>query len=1257
MGRYQDALSRINAERETGGRKPLSGGDAGAFAFTAATRKPATPLPKPKATDVLGNIARNVNQMVDVIGAAPRIFQQEVDDIVNIDKRLAEVRTPGDIANLPIIRLLPGAYVAGGLLPGGTPAGDLLANPVFTALDVLPYAHGAAKSLGKQALVDVAKTDAKIGTLTGAREAKNAVARVGLEDLPLKQKVGLSAAKSLGEGTRVLPDLLFKKFNEAGDTVLRDPFESFRTTKTGQLVNQFSNQVRRAVGDIKRIELSSSQDIGQKAGAASQFEAFSGGVQLDKLIQQAAKDSKVGPIREQYLRDLAERPISTAGVSHWSEADDLSNMDRSILSEAERLSEQLEVQKTSDMAGVVDQFIERDIRGDVRIVDEARRTRAAKDRADNSYFDSSNFIERKAAKAARVDHGITEATWKNLPGDQKAALMDSSPSYIQLRELSEKLDTVYQMRERYIDDPSLNPEQYKAALEDVKNWFKQTPPKGLTTKEWSSVQARVSKRKNNLVQLAQKDFQRMQLKPADAYMPELRRRYADQVIENYRRAQDVIDPGDAKIWQEEYEQFGKEQRRQFREDMKEKYGDDYNLLNYQLASELPSEIHNFDYHVKDLFAGFMAKGEITRLMNEIKGQWRDVRANSKPVYIPRVTAENIKSVNYLTIEPKYMTPKFARKMTFDYTPATPNMGLSISYGAFEDFMARQTVPEVVENLVQTMGKSTQDVYDMYTSMAQRRRRNINPGEDTHKYVEKKMAAGWVEFDPQSFFNFKTLKGNQEFKDILIPREVEKVFKQLFTPDNRSFLNSGAIGSVNDIFRASVLAFSPRWHWYNLLGGMAMMTIHNPKAWLEIPKVWNDFGGSKGMFYPTREPHLNFDDAGRIVETAKPYTKPQRKYTPEEEGARFAGITGSYERDLLNPDQSAKWLDSKMAGAKSLRRIWDGIQTTKQYSLDANAFLDDVVRAADFRSTYKSELDSLLKEGIPSGEAHVYASERALKSAQEVLMSWNQMLPIERSVLRTVFPFYGWISHIMRMAMTMPFDHPTRMAVVAAFARNEQIDAATGIPELFRSLFFFGDPRKQERTTGFNIGGAVPFKDVGDFATMAGWIGASSPLIQRGLKIMGVDVRSGGPEMYPNLAYDQNTGQVVANTGNPLLGLATDVIPQSKLITAALGINEEYNNMVKYNKAAADRYLLSNGGLPILWRDVDTGVEFGKEELQRRRVAKNVLQNANSSGNTSELERWPSLSPLTSYIQMNNRYRQQGRPVDKPAQMPADFSIA
>ncbi|MCC6227227.1 MAG: hypothetical protein IT195_12595, partial [Microthrixaceae bacterium] len=170
-------------------------------------------------------------------------------------------------------------------------------------------------------------------------------------------------------------------------------------------------------------------------------------------------------------------------------------------------------------------------------------------------------------------------------------------------------------------------------------------------------------------------------------------------------------------------------------------------------------------------------------------------------------------------------------------------------------------------------------------------------------------------------------------------------------------------------------------------------------------------------------------------------------------------------------------------------------------------------------------------------------------------------------------------------------------------------------------------------TGKRVGiaGAAinPFGDVANMMTLAGFLGATNPVIQTVLESVGVDF--GTAELYPTLRYDPETGRMAGVHTDPISALLGNTIPQTSILTSLLGANSEFRERMRIDPAGAWRTLAGAGGIPIVWRTYDLGAERMKTELARQQAQRDVLTQALKTGNWSEAERYPDLAAALQQI--------------------------
>lgn len=225
-------------------------------------------------------------------------------------------------------------------------------------------------------------------------------------------------------------------------------------------------------------------------------------------------------------------------------------------------------------------------------------------------------------------------------------------------------------------------------------------------------------------------------------------------------------------------------------------------------------------------------------------------------------------------------------------------------------------------------------------------------------------------------------------------------------------------------------------------------------------------------------------------------------------------------------------------------------------------------------------------------------------------------------MKSLVPFYGFMSYAMRFVMSYPMDHPLRAEMISKLAQAEMEDM-NALPTRFMSNWFIGGMDAEGGQNALNLAPINPYGEVANMLTLEGFLGATNPAINTMFQMVGLD--QGQAELYPSLRYDPETGRLGAKRGNPILALLENTIPQSSLVTSVLGVNDQFNETLQRDPAAANRLLLSSLTVPILWRKYNVPQEQFKAEVARMETEQVVLNQALKTGDWSEALRYPSLA--------------------------------
>lgn len=225
---------------------------------------------------------------------------------------------------------------------------------------------------------------------------------------------------------------------------------------------------------------------------------------------------------------------------------------------------------------------------------------------------------------------------------------------------------------------------------------------------------------------------------------------------------------------------------------------------------------------------------------------------------------------------------------------------------------------------------------------------------------------YVAWDPQTGMEVKSAQITPETP--VLPKqtfdEVQRYSKyNQFDKTNSSILK--AYDFATGKWKHTVLALSPRWHFGNIVGNMAMAAA----AGLSPADMVVYIGQARKMIKEGEAPAELLSSGFHFGEKA----------------------LGAMEKGPL-------------AGAERFKH-------PIQFSYQMNQYVDDLNRTMIY----------LAKKG--EGVSSQAAVDMALKAAGD----FGRMTPFEKNVLRRVLPFYAWQKHITKLAFRLPLEDPARVA--------------------------------------------------------------------------------------------------------------------------------------------------------------------------------------------------------------------------------------
>jgi hypothetical protein len=434
---------------------------------------------------------------------------------------------------------------------------------------------------------------------------------------------------------------------------------------------------------------------------------------------------------------------------------------------------------------------------------------------------------------------------------------------------------------------------------------------------------------------------------------------------------------------------------------------------------------------------------------------------------------------------------------------------------------------------------------------------------------------------------------QEIKNIYVPRGVNVTIEG-FTKTGGLVPFRGVYDKVMDVFRVSALALSPRFLVYNAVGGMVMLmgrTDPRVLSYLDAARKMTDKG----------ELPLGISKGAAMADPDM-----TRAFTQDISRLATAKQTG-----FAWGMQEGQWLG----------KLFDDVQKTANKSFQMNEWFDNIYRSA----AYLYESDRALAKGLSAAEA----SEAGVKLANKILQDWDAMVPWERVAMRRIFPFYGWMKHVLKYTFTLPFDHPLRVSVLTNFAANEMEDYRSGIPQWLAHTFFIGKPGEDTKQWSVNMRSVNPFSDVANFAdfdsreygsgVLIGFFTQTSPLIASVAETLGINPMSGRSKLYPEMTYDPETGRLRSKAPNFLSILPRSIIPQTQGVAGLVemsgitGVSRELRNMRVRDPDAFKARIWSSFGMPFAPRERSRSFEMQRAGLARDQAAAEAVNRALRTG--------------------------------------------
>lgn len=292
------------------------------------------------------------------------------------------------------------------------------------------------------------------------------------------------------------------------------------------------------------------------------------------------------------------------------------------------------------------------------------------------------------------------------------------------------------------------------------------------------------------------------------------------------------------------------------------------------------------------------------------------------------------------------------------------------------------------------------------------------------WTNEQIPEGWKPWDADRDFiltGTRTAEGGMVAPNTtkIIPDAVAKAIKSLSSPMEHQAFHFLTRNPIFSVWRNLILTLSAKWYVNNFIGNVIVSALEGarPQDFATAWRQWKS-GNTPADVAAESFAHSSFQGAETML---NPRT------------VREAVSTGRAAKD------AGDWSGARDAarGAKD---------TVKHRLVRLNSAVDEMSRSAVYNATLRK---------FPGN------TELAMTRAYEANVDYGDLSPLERGVVRNIFPFYAWQKGITKILMRMPVDNPRAAALLMMVgqAHRERLkDMLEGdIPDSYLGLTTFGEP--------------------------------------------------------------------------------------------------------------------------------------------------------------------------------------------------------
>lgn len=328
----------------------------------------------------------------------------------------------------------------------------------------------------------------------------------------------------------------------------------------------------------------------------------------------------------------------------------------------------------------------------------------------------------------------------------------------------------------------------------------------------------------------------------------------------------------------------------------------------------------------------------------------------------------------------------------------------------------------------------------------------------------------------------------------------------------------------NLWRSFVLAGSPRWVLYNLLGNITFLKMQGGRlsdvARLGVSKLWQTkikklIGGVEGQggFYGATRDLIESTGEDISAGVHGGFFSGTNQYQTHYGAAENTGIAQMYK--LAQQTKPVK-LASRFA--HNVREFNEHLEETFRMGSFLQGVRDaEKLRGAGVRFlSSENSIQKLMRDGLSEADAM-----KALDEVNYFFNDYNALSPMERNIVRRfIAPFYSFYKHTVKLMLSYPFTHPIRSNMMNKLTQlTNEINDIGMVPDWLEGAVptgNLGQPDDPMATRFLTARGVNPFTNLGQSPEQM-LFGAMNPFLKTGYEqITGTSTLTGEPFTAPDV---------------------------------------------------------------------------------------------------------------------------------------------